>query len=933
MPKPFHPLTLDQFAKLLTRFRFTRRVDGVHMHHTWRPNHAQYRDEASIVAMWRYHTQEKGWNDIAQHLSIAPDGTIWTGRDWNLAPVSAVGYNGTRISGPFMFEVIGDFDRGCDLLEGAQREAVVGVIALIQEKFNLPVESLRFHNFMTDRKSCPGSGIEYEPLLAETREARGRMATAAGSREAEWAMPGNEQDDEYLEQVIREWTRSDTRGIEPADAEPEESEMTPEQIRLITGQEGTTIPGPGSREARGGGGGKELTPEMLDALRPHVINMNQGQFSDEGLYRTTPEDVNAIFEDHLEHALTVAKANNRPLRLLFWAHGGLIAEKDGLWIAHLQVQWWKKNDIYPIHFVWETGFCDALKQILGGVRDMAAARGVTRDFWDYTTDPAVEATARLLGGVKVWGAMKESARLASENGGAAAYTAGKLAEFCRKHPGEVELHAVGHSAGSIFHSWFLPKAFSEGVPDFDSLHLLAPAIRLDAFKERLLPLVGVKIGHLGMFTMKRDWEEADNVASIYRKSLLYLIYYALEPKRKTPILGLEISVRQDPQTADLFGLKGRLNPHADIVWSVSRDTTGRNAGTSRSHGGFDNDRPTMNSVARRILDNDIIIDFPDEAVERGFYDMWAAPVAIPSEFQHIFGQPTASAGVSVGITPPLRPSFPAVPSSIRGARRALCVGIDTYPTMPLGGCVADARAWGKTLEKQGFSVSYLLNEQAVRSRVLEELRLLVHSTAPGDVAVFQFSGHGTELDDLDGDEVGGTNGDKDEALCPYDIAEGAFVIDDDIAEVFTGIREGTNVTCFIDCCHSGTITRFMAGSTPGDSKDRRARFLVATPQMQEAHRRFRKDSMKGRSAFRGTPDTMRQILFAACLDREVAYESAGQGEFTARAVPILARGLAGMTNQEFQEQVTAAFGANPRQHPDLDCAQQMRHARLLMPPQ
>ena len=221
---------------------------------------------------------------------------------------------------------------------------------------------------------------------------------------------------------------------------------------------------------------------------------------------------------------------------------------------------------------------------------MAAERGLARDFWDYTTDPAIEVLARTLGGAKIWSAMKESGRLASDDDGGATYTAKKMAAFCQKHQGEIELHAVGHSAGSIFHSWFLPRAFAEGVPPFTSLYFLAPAIRVDEFKERLLAHIGKEVKYLTMFTMKKDWERDDSVAKIYQKSLLYLIYYALEKKRKTHILGLEESLRKDSETAKLFGLKGTASQKAEIVWSVSQATAGNSASTSKTHGGFDNDR-------------------------------------------------------------------------------------------------------------------------------------------------------------------------------------------------------------------------------------------------------------------------------------------------------------------------------------------------------
>ena len=224
MAKPFYPLTLEEFTDLLNRFRFTRKIDAVHMHHTWRPNHSQYQGERSIEGMWRYHTQENGWSDIAQHISIAPDGTIWTGRDWNAQPVSARGYNGTRVSGPFMFEIIGDFDRGCDPFEGAQREAVIGVIASVQKKFGLALESLRFHNFMTDQKTCPGSAIVYQDFLAEIQMPVGNVALAGKGKQEGTTRSIDEN--ARLEEILHTWSCTLTRGSDPADAEPDESEMT-----------------------------------------------------------------------------------------------------------------------------------------------------------------------------------------------------------------------------------------------------------------------------------------------------------------------------------------------------------------------------------------------------------------------------------------------------------------------------------------------------------------------------------------------------------------------------------------------------------------------------------------------------------------------------------------------------------------------------------
>lgn len=197
MPAPFHRLSRPAFAELLARFRFTRAVREVHMHHTWRPNHADYTGIATIQAMADYHVRVRGWSDIAQHVSVAPDGSLWTGRSWNQSPASSVGHNGTAAAGPFMFEIIGNFDVGHDAFAGAQRDAVLELIARVQHRFGLPPESLRFHRQLGSPKTCPGTGIDYDETVAAVRAVRQTLwpvapvAARALGPAAHGAAPGN----------------------------------------------------------------------------------------------------------------------------------------------------------------------------------------------------------------------------------------------------------------------------------------------------------------------------------------------------------------------------------------------------------------------------------------------------------------------------------------------------------------------------------------------------------------------------------------------------------------------------------------------------------------------------------------------------------------------------------------------------------------------
>ncbi len=933
----FTQMTIEQFEALVKNYNWKRKINAVHMHHTWRPNHAQYRGHATIQAMWRFHTQVNGWSDIAQHITIAPDGTIWTGRAWNTPPASAAGHNGNSSAGPFMFEIIGDFDTGKDPFRGPQRETVLRVIVALQKRFGLAPETLRFHNQMSP-KSCPGTAINYQAFLNEVRD----LHAAPAARAADGGEEGG-PDWELIAAVSNERSFAD-----PADAEPQEHGT--EEFFYEAESRGRS----GMDVAARGGGDIDLTETVLDFLRPHVINLNQGQFSDGGKFQSDGGQVRAIFEQHLTQAVEDAEREGKlPLRIVFYAHGGLVSESNALRMAFTHIQWWKANrelnrqgggknySVYPLYFVWETGFFETLGQLLSRIR--LRGRRAVRDVFDFTTDPVIEMASRTLQGPTIWGGMKFSADLASRPEGGARVVAEMLAEFCSRDEirGKVELHAVGHSAGSIFHAHFIPavqKVLEDkpetGLTGFKEVHFLAPAIRVDQFEN----LLGNRIGNgqaierLTMYTMRRDVERADHCAQVYRKSLLYLIYHALERDPRTPILGLEESLWKDPDLRRLFGLTGGGSP-GEVIWSPSPSEEGRSASRSRTHGGFDNDAPTMNSILRRVCgldDNDPIHSFPEKR-ERSLNE-WEGQVDWPEELAFMSEAPGDRDGGQEG-GPGIGPfRGEAGARSVTGTRRALCVGIDEYPTAPLGGCVADARLWRETLARHRFAeIQTLFNGEATRGAILDRLRALIAASRAGDVVVFQFAGHGTQARDMTGDEADGDTPGLDEAICPHDFGDGRLLIDDDLAEVFRSAPAGVGITCFIDCCHSGTITRFAVGGPTGAASGEKARYLKLTPEQMAAHVRFRRGLGRSRATTHRGPQEMREVVFSACRSDEVALESNGNGHFTVRATRVLQMGADGITNQEFYRRVLEAFGPAPRQHPVLDCSPASQEFLLLAP--
>lgn len=156
---------------------------------------------------------------------------------------------------------------------------------------------------------------------------------------------------------------------------------------------------------------------------------------------------------------------------------------------------------------------------------------------------------------------------------------------------------------------------------------------------------------------------------------------------------------------------------------------------------------------------------------------------------------------------PVAPPEAATPTQ----RRAVLIGVSEYPApKALSGPVNDIERFGKTLEtKFGFrkeDITRLVNKDATTANIIDTIkRELIEKLGPRDVAAIYFSGHGSSVIDLDGDE----DDMSDEALCTYNI-DGldpkTWLTDDVIDQILRSFKT-RNVLVAFDCCHSGTGTR------------------------------------------------------------------------------------------------------------------------------
>lgn len=673
-------------------------------------------------------------------------------------------------------------------------------------------------------------------------------------------------------------------------------------------------------------------------LRRHVINLSLGKFSTGGEFSTSIQDVEAMFGEHLPEWINQLDDGSKA-RIVFYAHGGLTNEAYGLHIAALQMQWWKQANVYPVFFVWETGFLETLWQIFFGSESrmpFGGQRGFS-DFVDELEDKGWELAVRNFGGPKIWAGMKESARAAFADEGDGLNVLDVVHDFAKKFKNKIEFHAVGHSAGSIFVSHAMVAAQQKKLPKFESVHFLAPAITCDLYRKTAMPLVGSKdtdqIANLSVFTMN-DGLERDDAVGPYDKSLLYLIYHALEAKKETPILGLQDSLIDEPDIARHFGLAGnRNNSRTDVVFSISDDGP-KNSSASVTHGGFDNDSDTMESVLRRIMklkDSQHVAAFPSSRLLSMANVM---PPVRRSVNTAVFGGSSPVESHRVGETTHVAGRSAAVHTQPIGNRKALCIGINEYQRKKLSGCVNDSIRWQQWLESQGFRVDTLRDHQATQAAMTEAIRQLFVNSRAGDIIAIQYAGHGTQVDDLNGDEFKGDTPGKDEALVPIDYAANGLLLDDDLGELCRQIPDGVSVTFFMDCCNSGSNTRMFLSEPPEDpTGDRRSRFLEPDEEMMAAHRRSRQSRGRGMSrAFSGVVSESykgtREILFAACNSSEPAWESNGSGDFTRNAMSVLSRSTS-LTVSQLLYEIKQQFGPAARQTPGLWCDPTLRDTLLL----
>ena len=321
-------------------------------------------------------------------------------------------------------------------------------------------------------------------------------------------------------------------------------------------------------------------PPRRSDIAGHFVHIDDGKFHDRGRYSSEESDV-------LETANLLA-SSTKYQHLLFYAHGGLNSPGASAKRIRAMKEVFKKNGIYPYHFMYDTGLGEEFKDILfNKTRESEAKVGGFSDF----SDKIFESSTRKLGTL-VWDEMKRDAEQAFQPSFAGHRT---LEIFARAlATTNLKVYLIGHSTGAILHGHLLGAL--DQIPQWkekiESCSLFAPACTLDFYKENYAGrLAGssthTRLPQVNLYCLTDEQERDDTVTPLYRKSLLYLVSNAFERKKAKPVLGMQkfhSSLGNDPKVKIYYSKEG----------SPKRSK-------SETHGGFDNDPTTMNDLLKRIL--------------------------------------------------------------------------------------------------------------------------------------------------------------------------------------------------------------------------------------------------------------------------------------------------------------------------------------------
>ncbi|GAB4042106.1 caspase family protein [Spirosoma jeollabukense] len=253
--------------------------------------------------------------------------------------------------------------------------------------------------------------------------------------------------------------------------------------------------------------------------------------------------------------------------------------------------------------------------------------------------------------------------------------------------------------------------------------------------------------------------------------------------------------------------------------------------------------------------------------------------------------------------------------------------VDNVARFPqLHGCVADADKMADYLSRQtSFELhpKRLSNKEATKHEIVSQFREHLGQAGPNDVALFYFSGHGTQelADSVWQDE---TDSGLECLACYYDETNvNNFRLADKelrylIHELWN--EKKPHIVTLFDCCHSGDNTRAVdvAQAEFPDKKPVEKRIPIVFGNRLWSDFIFGDSISRDEVQQKGTSAVLPEgvhVHLAACDSHQSAVEVGGEGVFTKALITILNRAEGRITYLDLQSKVRAYLRTVYEQQP------------------
>ena len=235
----------------------------------------------------------------------------------------------------------------------------------------------------------------------------------------------------------------------------------------------------------------------------------------------------------------------------------------------------------------------------------------------------------------------------------------------------------------------------------------------------------------------------------------------------------------------------------------------------------------------------------------------------------------------------------------------------------LAGCINDARDMNRIATGLGYTATMLTDSQASAAEVTRVIGQAARELVSGDICLLTYSGHGSQINDVTGDEPDS----KDETWVLWD----RQLLDDELNGLWSNFAAGVRIFVLSDSCHSGTVARMTSFKRKFRSSEFASQYerpVNDAPRIRAAdpaavlanYQANRTDYEVSQWTHRAAVDAS-VILISGCQDNQLSSDGDANGLFTQRLKEVWNSGSFSGNYAQFHSAIVARMPSD--QTPNL----------------